>query len=205
MRLDCAECHDHPFDERWRQRDYQQLAAFFGQARLSIRGIYDDPLAKFRVEDRKTLEKEVVLPQVPYGSEWLPTDGSRREQLAAWVTDQRNPLAARAVANRLWAIMFGRPLVDPVDDLPTWDLAWQTTGKKELHLKEVAVDQLQPTEQILDILAKDLLAHHYDWQHTIRVITHTAAFQRASEQSPSETDTKSELRPQPEQYWPSFR
>jgi hypothetical protein len=204
VRLDCAECHDHPFDERWRQRDYQQLAAFFGQARLSIRGIYDDPRAKFRVEDRKTLEKEVILPQVPYGYEWLPTQGSRREQLATWLTDQRNPLPARALANRLWAILFGRPLVDPVDDLPTWDLARQTTGKKELLLKEVAIDQLQPTEQILDILAKDLLAHNYDWQRTIRVILHTAAFQRASEQSSTETATKSELRPQPEQYWAEF-
>ena len=59
-----------------------------------------------------------VEPRVPFCPELLPDTGSPREQLAAWVVDARNPNFARATVNRVWALLFGRPLAEPVDDLP---------------------------------------------------------------------------------------
>ncbi len=205
IRLDCAECHNHPFDERWLQRDYQQLAAFFGEARLSIRGITDDPSAEFRVEDRETLKKEVIPPQVPFGQEWLPADGTQRQRLAAWLTDRRNQLPARALANRLWAIVTGRPLVDPIDDLPIWDLDRLDATNQGLEFKTVVFEKLEPTEQVLDLLARDLLTHDYDWQRTLRIIVHTATFQRASEQPIAALESAGNTSGQlPEESWAEF-
>ncbi len=205
VRLDCAECHNHPFDERWLQRDYQHLAAFFGQARLSIRGITDDPQAKFRVEDHETLDKIIVPPQVPFGQEWLPTTGTQRQRLAAWQTDRRNQLPARALANRLWAIVTGRPLVDPIDDLPIWDLDRLAASSQGLEFKTVAFEKLEPTQQVLDLLARDLLAHDYDWQRTLRIIVHTATFQRTSEQPTAALESPPKTSgPKPEESWAEF-
>lgn len=205
IRLDCAECHNHPFDERWLQRDYQHLAAFFGQARLSIRGITDDPSAKFRVEDRETLKKEVIPPQVPFGQEWLPAAGTQRQRLAAWLTDRRNQLPARALANRLWAIVTGRPLVDPIDDLPIWDLDRLAPTSQGLELKNVTFEKLEPMEQVLDLLARDLLANDYDWQRTLRIIVHTTTFQRASEQPTDALESPAKTNgPKPEESWAEF-
>jgi hypothetical protein len=60
----------------------------------------------------------VVRPDVPFHSEWLGEGGSRRSQLAEWVIHPDNDRYHRAIANRVWGLMFGRPWHDPVDDLP---------------------------------------------------------------------------------------
>src|SRR5207253_2011011 len=99
-----------------KQRDFQGLAAYFGQARQGFTGIYDGT-GDYQVENRKKGEPETVEPGVPFLPGLLPADGTRRQQLAGWVTDPRNPYFARATANRVWALLLGRPLVEPVDDL----------------------------------------------------------------------------------------
>ncbi|MGH7134148.1 MAG: DUF1549 domain-containing protein, partial [Pirellulales bacterium] len=117
VRLDCAECHDHPF-QNWKQRDFQGLAAFFGQTKQQgLKGIVDAE-GEYEVENRMTLAKETVVPCVPFHSDLLPSEGTRREKLAAWVTHPQNRAFARAAANRFWAELFGRPLVEPIDDIP---------------------------------------------------------------------------------------
>jgi hypothetical protein len=116
QRIDCAQCHDHPFDD-WKQQEFQGLTAFYGQVRVSIVGI-EDKGGEYEVEDRKTLEKSVVPPSVPFHAEWLPSAGTRREKFAAWVTHPENRRFERAIANRVWGLLFGRAYVEPVDGMP---------------------------------------------------------------------------------------
>ena len=169
-RIDCAQCHDHPFAS-WTRRDFQGLAAFFGQARSGLTGIHDEKGLDYAPADRKTGKPVVVAPRVPFLPELLPGDGrgTRRERLARWVTDPKNPNLPRATVNRVWALMFGRPLVDPVDDLSTAD---------------------ELPEQ-LTILADDFVAHGYDLKRLIRVIASTEVF-RLDSTVPTDSNTDAE-------------
>jgi hypothetical protein len=152
VRLDCAQCHDHPF-ESWKQRDFQGLAAFFGQVHSGLTGIHDGT-GEFEPTNRKTGKPVTVEPRVPFFPELWPHDGTRRSQLARWVTDPKNPHLPRVTVNRVWALLFGRPLVEPVDDLAT-------AG--------------EPPE-VLRILADDLVAHGFDLKRLVRVIAATEVF-----------------------------
>jgi Protein of unknown function (DUF1549)/Protein of unknown function (DUF1553) len=152
IRLDCAQCHNHPFAE-WKQADFQGLSAFFGQTRVGFTGIRDKD-GEYEVEDRKTQVKSVVAPRVPVAPELLPASGTRRERLAAWVTHPKNPYFARAAVNRVWAVMFGRPLVAPIDNL-------EPDG---------------PVPPALQVLADDFATHGFDVRRLIRVIASTEAF-----------------------------
>ncbi len=153
IRLDCAECHDHPF-EPWKQQDFQSLAAFFGQTEQSLRGITDGA-GDYQVENRETGATETIACRVPYQAELLPADGTSRQRLAAWVTHADNRPFAREAVNRAWALLFGRPLVEPIDNLP-------------VESDNVAV---------LDILADDFVAHGYDFRRLLEVIASTEVFQ----------------------------
>jgi hypothetical protein len=141
VRMDCAECHDHPFDPRWTQASFEGLAAFYGQARqVNFSGIQDDETHEYRVDDLKTGQPRQVPPQVPFARELLPATGSRRERLAAWITHPDNPTFARATANRVWAMLFGKPLVDPVDDVPpaTLQVALSQPGEEYASMSQAS-------------------------------------------------------------------
>ncbi len=125
-RLDCAQCHDHPF-QPWKQADFQGLAAYFGQVHPSLTGVHDSD-GEYQAARGKTGTPRVVEPRVPFQPELLLGEGSRRRQLARWVTDRGNLAFGRATANRVWALLFGRPLVEPVDDLPSAGGATPSTG-----------------------------------------------------------------------------
>jgi Protein of unknown function (DUF1549)/Protein of unknown function (DUF1553) len=187
IRLDCAQCHNHPF-QKWTQHDFQGLAAFFAQVHVGFTGIYDSEFhppkegnkqpperAEYEVEDRKTGTHKVVEPDVPFLKELLPATGSRRQRLAAWVTHPQNPYFARSTANRVWALLFGRPLVDPVDDLAS-------QGQ---------------TPAVLQILADDFAAHQYDLRRLFQVIAATDAFRRDSAAA-------HEITQKHEEYWAAF-
>ncbi len=160
VRIDCAECHDHPFD-RWKQRDFQGLAAFFASAKISARGIRDRPTT-FKADNRKTGEKEVIEPAVPFATKLLPVVSAEntdtRVQLAAWVTAPGNRRFSRAIVNRVWALMFGRGLVMPVDD----------------------IRDDQPWPAALDLLADDFAQHGFELRRLVRIIAHSAPFRRDS-------------------------
>ncbi|HVX14467.1 MAG TPA: DUF1549 domain-containing protein [Pirellulales bacterium] len=177
VRLDCAECHDHPF-QPWKQRDFQGLAAFFGQTKQQgLKGIVDAE-GEYEVENRVTGGRDKVAPCVPFQSDLLPADGTRREKLAAWVTHRSNRAFARAAANRFWAELFGRPLVEPIDDIPS-------------------VGDPPP---VLDLLADDFVEHGYDLRRLIRVIAATAVFRLDSGSDPSGP----EITPAHEAAWAAF-
>jgi hypothetical protein len=158
LSLDCMQCHDDMFGDRWKQADFHQLASFFAQADLNLTGIHDDP--KKAYETRYLGEKASVQvdPTVPYGSGFFGKEGSRREQLARWITHPDNTPFARAAVNRTWAVLFGKPLVDPVDNLP--------------------IDGPFPAG--LEELAREFTASGYDLRHLIRLIALSEPFHRES-------------------------
>src|SRR5207244_3312235 len=104
VRLQCANCHNHPLD-RWTQDDYHGLAAMF--ARLE-RG------RTVRVLDRGEVihprSGKAATPRIP-GLKFLAGKDDGRAQLADWLTSPDNPFFARAAVNRLWRELMGRGLV----------------------------------------------------------------------------------------------
>jgi hypothetical protein len=171
QRIDCAQCHDHPFDD-WKQTDYQGLAAFYGELNLTLVGVEDKPGLTYAAENRMTLERETIEPRVPFHPEWLPETGTRRERLASWVTHPENRRFSRAIASRVWTLLVGVPFYPQlaVDDLPD-----------------------PPAEpDLLDFLGDDFRAHGYDLRRLILRITSSDAF-RMSSVAAAETEQEYDL------------
>lgn len=158
VRIDCVECHDGKLGSTWKQSDFHQLAAYFGQADFVINGLHDQAKNKYKARYLGETEEAVIPAKVPWKPELLPQKGAPRAQLAAWVTAKDNKPFARAMVNRMWALLFNKPLVTPVDDLP--------------------VDG--PFPPGLEVLAEDFTAHGYDLHRLIRVIASTRAFRASS-------------------------
>lgn len=162
MRLDCAQCHDHPF-RHYKQDDFAGLAAFYSGIRQTVTGI-EDSREPFRPTGRMMRmddQAPVADPAVPFASEALPPapDGSLRERLAAWITSPDNPAFGKAIANRMWTMMLGRSLASGgVDDIES----------------DPRVDG------VLDVLADDFVKNGYDLRRLIRVIARTEAFRMKS-------------------------
>jgi hypothetical protein len=120
LQIECAQCHDHPFD-KWKQKDFWGYAAFFARLRQPDG---NNPGQRMSLVDLESGEvklpdtEEVVLPKYPGGSAPREDElGTRREQLAIWMASRDNPYLPRAGVNRVWWHLFGRGLVEPVDDL----------------------------------------------------------------------------------------
>jgi hypothetical protein len=144
------------------------LAAFFGRTRQSFTGVHD-VAESYQVEDRKTGRMEIVHPVVPFLPELLPSHDGTRQDLAAWVTHPKNRAFARETVNRAWALLFGRPLVTPIDSIPE--------------------DGLPPA---LELLADDFTAHGDDWQRLLRIIAGSEAFRLDSCTADKSSGTASE-------------
>ena len=123
LQIQCAECHDHPFDH-WKQEDFWGYAAFFAQ--LEGAGMEQQPVnpAVSVLRDRNAGDvmipgkDDVIAPRYPGGGRANQSlGGTRRQQLAIWLASRDNPYLARAAVNWAWAHLFGRGLVEPVDDL----------------------------------------------------------------------------------------
>ncbi|NBV25318.1 MAG: DUF1553 domain-containing protein [Proteobacteria bacterium] len=155
VRIDCVQCHDGKLGSQWKQQDFHQLAAWFAPAEMSLTGLRDNSDLKYEYRYLRTKEARPIQPVVPWSPELVPAQGTQRERLAGWVTAPGNRPFARAVVNRVWALIFNRPLVTPVDDIP-------------LH---------GPFPPGLEILADDFTAHGCDLQRLIRVIAATRVFQ----------------------------
>ncbi len=119
IRIQCAECHNHPFD-RWTMDDYYSFVSFFtgvkrkqGSEPREFYIFYDvaTPPAKNLLDERP------MPPRVLGGLEPVPAGQDPRVALASWLTAPENPFFARNLANRIWAHFFGRGIVEPVDDL----------------------------------------------------------------------------------------
>lgn len=162
VQIQCAQCHNHPFDV-WQQKDFWGFAAFF--ARLQRPPA--NQMFAFQVVDSPTGEvelpttKETVAPRFLSGDVPKLDEGvSRRQALADWLTSRDNPYFAKATVNRLWGMMFGKGIVDPIDDF----------GKHNQPL----------LPEVLDWLAADFVAHEFDLRRTLRILARTEAYQLSS-------------------------
>jgi Protein of unknown function (DUF1553)/Protein of unknown function (DUF1549) len=128
LRVSCAKCHNHPFDV-WTQDDYHRFAGAF--ARIDYRVLENkrkDDLDKHEfVGEQIVFTKDGGELDHPRGGKALPKilggkaldSGDRLTAVADWIADPTNPFFARAQANRVWAHLLGRGVVDPIDDFKT--------------------------------------------------------------------------------------
>jgi hypothetical protein len=171
VRIACAECHHHPYD-RWSQTDYYGMQAFFAPVSLrpSARGeslqALGDPVTKHpRTGD--TVFPYALAMKMP---DKAPA-GDRREVLADWMTSPSNPWFARNLANRMWAHMLGRGLVEPIDDVR---------------------DTNPPSNpELLDALAKHVVHSKFDTKALIRAIARSRTYQLSSK--PNASNEKDEM------------
>lgn len=169
MRIDCLQCHDDFLGTinvgsaaepaSGTQLDFHSLAAFFGEIENSLLGIRDEPSrGPYRYKLLDADREEIIPPMVPFNQDLDGHEGSLRERLAQWVTHPANKPFARATVNRMWAIMFGRGLVHPVDDIPLEG----------------------PLPDSLEILADDFVENQFDLHRLIRIIASTKVMQLKS-------------------------
>ena len=114
VRIACAQCHHHPFDQ-WSQKDYSGLTAFFSGLKIKA-GATKDELVLVR---EKKLNKFNDYGPKPLGADEpeLSRFNDPRFALAKWVINKKNPYFAKSLVNRYWKQFFGRGLVDPIDDM----------------------------------------------------------------------------------------
>jgi hypothetical protein len=117
VRIQCAKCHNHPF-ERWTQDDYYGFAAFFSQVGRKKANLPDEEVvyAKKSGEVRQPRTGKLMKPKALGGPVFDDAKTDRRVHLAAWLTSQENPFFAKSLANRVWFHLMGRGVVEPVDD-----------------------------------------------------------------------------------------
>ncbi|MBA4017917.1 MAG: hypothetical protein C0483_12135 [Pirellula sp.] len=162
VRLNCAQCHDHPFTD-WKRSDYWGMAAFFTQfqytdRRLQKSGkILDDPNVALDKLDESSRLRTLKFPK---GDEWSSDGTPHRQAFARWLTARDNPYFARAAVNRIWAQLFGRGLVEPVDDMHE--------GNEPSH------------PELLADLSAALVAADYDLRAIYRAVCSSAVYQRTS-------------------------
>ncbi len=165
IRLECAQCHNHPF-ATWTRDQFWGLASFFAgiQTRDNGGGIV---LPDREVLDRRELAipgtDRVVQATFPDGTdpEWKFKVGPR-QTLADWVINKNNPYFARATVNRIWAHMFGIGLIEPVDDM---------AGGQDTKMHHA---------ELLDALAKEFVEHKFDMKYMFEAVAGSKAYQLTS-------------------------
>ena len=150
-RIECAKCHNHPF-ENWTMRDYYKIAAVFarteakkGQVTLAASGEVKHPTTGENME--------------PWSKVGSPTE-DRRTAFAHWLTTPQNPFFARVEANRIWAELTGRGIVEPVDDF--------------------RASNPPSNPALLDWLTQEFVKSGFDRKKLIRLICQSQTYQRVS-------------------------
>jgi hypothetical protein len=176
VQLQCAQCHNHPFTD-WKQTEYWAMAAFFMKTKLTVNpqqaakkgvapGITENAVKgggkkkggglpdSAKIVPAKFLQGEApkLNPAEPY-----------RPVLAQWITSPTNPFFARAMVNRFWHQLFGRGLVNPVDDM---------------HQDNPATHP-----ELLAALTEQFKTSGFDTKYLIRAIVTSEAYQRSSRPS----------------------
>ena len=164
QRIQCARCHHHPY-EKWAQKDYFQMAAFFSQVKTKA-GQSPDEAVLFagsgqpRASHPKTGEslKAAGLDGPPRADS---DTRDPREYLVDWMVDKTNPFFAKSIANRYWKHFFGRGLVEPEDDM--------------------RVTNPPSNSPLLDALSNQLIDSGYDAKSLIKAICNSRVYQLDSE------------------------
>ena len=166
MRVQCAQCHNHPFD-RWTQNDYYGFAAFFSQ--IGRKGT-DDPretivFNSFGGEVTHPVGGRVMKPKFLGGAEPDTAGKDRRVVLAKWLASPDNPYFATNLANIVWAHFFGIGIINAVDD--------------------VRVSNPASNPELLQELGKRFTEYHYDFKKLVRDICTSRTYQLAPEPNAS--------------------
>lgn len=166
MRIQCAQCHNHPFD-RWTQDDYYSFAAFFSQ--IGRKGSEDyREIIVFNSGGGEVAHPVGGRRMAPkfLGGESPDVNGKdRRVIMAKWLASPQNPYFAKNFANRVWAHFFGLGIIDPVDD--------------------VRISNPASNPELLDAIAKRFTETNYDFKQLVREICRSQAYQRSTERNES--------------------
>jgi hypothetical protein len=186
VRIECAQCHKHPFD-RWTQVDYRAFANVFAQVKFGSSPALRAEMSRLLAEQRTkgpdaevepfphllevyssndNLRRfthpesgELLMPKALGGQE-ITLDRDARESLFDWMIDPKNPFFARSFVNRVWAHYFGRGLVEPVDNL--------------------SAARPPSNGELLDALAEQFMAHRFDIRWLERTILQSRTYQLSS-------------------------
>jgi hypothetical protein len=158
LRLECAQCHDHPFG-RWTQQQFWNQAAFFAGIERQGRGMFapltEDPTKRTVKPDGGKREIAAAFLTPVAVKEATP-----RAQFAAWVVARENSFFAKAAVNRVWGMLFNVGLVDPIDDF---------------H------DANAPSHpEVLNELASAFVASGFDLDYVFKALCRTRAYRRTS-------------------------
>ena len=178
--LNCAQCHNHPF-ERWTQDDYYGWTSLFSRVDYKIvENKKRDKSDRNEFKGDQIVLLKAGIPGVPnprtgtqarakfLGGEMpqISPEHDEMQSLAEWIS--RSPMFARTQVNRIWAQLLGRGIVDPVDDFRASN---------------------PPTHpELLDALGKDFAAHGFDVRHCIRTIMASRTYQLASDGGDADDD-----------------
>lgn len=203
MRIDCLQCHNDylgnvqfPTESgaqssdlegslrTGQQSDFHQLAAYFGSLKMDnpFSGLKEEQGQVYRTKYLNSQEETDVVASVPFETEWFGGQHSNRQGLAAWVTRPGNRAFARATVNRVWAILTGKPLVQPIDDIPAQG----------------------PYPPGLEALADDFIEHGYDLKRLVRVIIATGVYQIDSQWSQGDSSQTEQIDETYEKAWAVF-
>ena len=160
VRMQCAQCHHHPF-ERWSQHDYYSMSAFFTQIGRKSTATAGEDVIFHKRGVAQAENKKTKLPVKPAGlgepTLEIAPDEDPRLRLADWMGSPRNPFFAKSLVNRYWKHFFKRGLIEPEDDIR---------------------DTNPPTNpELLDALARHFVTNGFDLQAVVRVITRSHAYQ----------------------------
>ncbi|HEY3969251.1 MAG TPA: DUF1549 and DUF1553 domain-containing protein [Planctomycetaceae bacterium] len=161
MRVQCAQCHNHPFD-RWTQDDYYSFAAFFSQVGRKGGEDYRETIVfnSGGGEVAHPVGGRVMAPKFLGGGPADVAGKDRRIVLANWLASPQNPYFASNFANRVWAHFFGPGIIDPVDD--------------------VRISNPASNPELLAELSKRFTATNYDFKQLVRDICRSQTYQRST-------------------------
>ena len=164
VRLECAQCHDHPFGD-WKRDQFWSFTVFFAGIKGQNQG------GDFSTPAKETLnQRSLKVPGTERVVQASYLDGAKpqwkdnlspRNTMANWVTTPANPYFARAVVNRLWSYFYGAGLVEPVDEM-------------------IGANASASHPALLDDLAADFAEHGFDLKYLIQAFTASRAYQLTS-------------------------
>ncbi len=166
MKIQCTQCHNHPFD-RWTMNDYYSFAAFFAQV---ARKPGEDPRETIVYnqgsgETQHPVTKQPMKPKFLGGIEPDLQGRDRRQVLGEWIASPENPYFAKNLANIVWSHFFGRGIVDEVDD--------------------VRVSNPAVNAQLLEDLGSKLKEYNYDFKKLVRDICNSRTYQLSTSTNPT--------------------
>lgn len=158
-RIQCAQCHNHPFD-RWTQDDYYSFASFFAGVNMK-RGVEGREVVVYNNNNANTVDHPLdgrkMKPKFLGGDSPSVDGDDPRKALAGWLTSKDNPAFSQTMANVIWSHFFGRGIVEPVDD--------------------VRISNPPSNRELLDELGRKLAGYGFDKKKLIRDICNSRTYQ----------------------------